>query len=225
MDIKHSILFALPLVAAAAQAQALTAGSLTARWVQGDASVVPHSIAGAEALLALQPGDPGFIEGMNTTGPDLDFLDRSSDTNGLFANNQPDPFTVVDAAGNPLTDPTFAVSVTGTLLVAANADFSFVVHSDDGFDFRIDGASVFQFDGDRGPSTSRIDLVALTAGSHDFELIGWEQGGQFVLELGWAPNGSENFHVLSTTPVPVPAALPLMASALAGLGLRRRRRC
>lgn len=226
MDIKHSLLLALPLVAASAPVQALTANGITARWVQGDlfaaVDVVPHTIAGAEALLGLQAGDPGFVAAVSSDVARVDFFDGSGGTEGLFSGSQRDPFTTVDASGNPVDDPIFAVSVTGSLQIAANADFTFLVHSDDGFDFRIDGLSVFQVDSDRSPETSYSALVALTAGTHDFELIGWEQGGLFALELGWAPYDSEDYQVLST--VPVPAALPLLASALAGLGLRRRRR-
>ena len=217
----------LPLLAVVAQAQALTAGSFTARWVQGDIfanpSVTPHSIADAEFLLGLQPGDNGYLAEATTVVDHLDFYDGASGAEGLFvAGSIMDPFTSFEPVSGTFDDPQFAVSVTGTLLIPTNGGFSFQVHSDDGFDFRIGGVSVFSLDGDRSPETSRIDLVDLTAGQHDFELIGWEQGGQFVLELSWAPDGSENFAVLSTTPVPIPGTLPLLGSALAGLALRRR---
>lgn len=224
---KHSkaLLAALPLLAATAQAQALTAQGITAKWVQANlfSSVIPHSIAQAEALLALQPPGPGepdngFVAAVTTTADRVNFFDGSIvEAEGPFAASRiMDPFTPTDAGG----DARFAVSVTGSLLVPTNADYSFIVLSDDGFDFRIDGATVFELDSDRGPGESRIDLVDLTAGVHSFELIGWEQGGQFVLELTWAPAGTEDFAVLSS--VPLPGALPLMAFALAGLGLRRR---
>ncbi len=226
MKLHKLVLAALPLLAATTQAQALTAQGITARWVQANlfSSVIPHSIAGAEALLALEapaPGDPdnGFVAAAATSADRVNFFDGSDVQIGSFASSRiMDPFT----PGDPGGDARFAVSVTGTLLVPTNADYSFVVLSDDGFDFRIDGTTVFELDSDRGPGTSRVDLVALTAGAHPFELIGWEQGGQFVLELTWAPHGTEDFALVSS--VPTPAALPLMAAALMGLAGHRRRR-
>jgi hypothetical protein len=178
--------FVLPFLTFAAQAQTLVAQDIITCWKQGRGTAVPHSIASAEALLALDPSDANFVAAATTMPNRVEFSDGTPGSEGTPLSLR-DPFTTQEGGG-PIDDPHFAVRVTGTLLVSEDADFSLEVFSADGFDFRIDGISKFSLAGDRAPSTSGVDLVGhLTAGAHSVELIGWDQGGQCALELRWAP--------------------------------------
>ena len=144
----------------------------------------------------------------------------------------PDPFTTI-VNNEPTDDPLFAVRFGGFLNITAGGEYSFQIHSDDGFRLTLGGEQVAIFDGNRAPDSSFVTLM-LDSGLYSLELIGWEQGGGFVSELSWLRPGETSYAVIGSeaggkalftaAPVPVPAALPLVVSALGGLGLVWRRR-
>ena len=103
---------------------------------------------------------------------------------------------------------------------------NFSVTSDDGFELKIDGTVVSSFDGLRGPNSapSTGSFNALTAGHYAFDLLYYE-GNVTQARLEVALNGKIiDDTVTKPNVIPVPAALPLLASAFGLFGLIARRR-
>jgi len=74
------------------------------------------------------------------------------------------------------------IKMTGNLHLETAGDYTFNVRHDDGFQIKIDGTDVFNFDGIT-PALNSSQTITLTAGSHTVELYYWDQGGGYVLEL------------------------------------------
>ena len=192
-------------------------------WV--GALIPPHNIAAANDVL-VSGGDR-----VHTFSGQVDFFDPANGGSGVSPGVG--SLTPFDAAA-PEVDNIYAVRHAGFLNVAVSGQYSFQIHTDDGFDFLLGGERVLALDGDRGPDSSFL-TIDLEAGLYSLEMIGWEQGGQFVNELSWKRPGDETYAVIGTeaggralftsapAAVPVPAALPLLGSALAGLTVLRRR--
>lgn len=112
-------------------------------------------------------------------------------------------------------------------LISLNAGVNnFSVTSDDGFELKIDGTVVSFFDGLRGPNSapSTGSFTAPTAGHYAFDLLYYE-GNVSQARLEVALNGKIiDDTVTKPGVIPVPAALPLLASALGLFGLIARRR-
>ena len=195
-------------------------------WVR--ASEAAHSIAGAINVLASAGESVSFV------APQIDFRDFTGGTEGIASSSDlPDPFTHIEG-GVAQDDPIFAVRYSGFLNVAVSGQYSFQALTDDGFSLLLGGEQISAFDGDRAPASTEVTLT-LDDGLYSLEMVGWEQIGNFVDELSWIRPGDSAYAVIGTAAggkalftsapaaVPVPAALPLLVSALGGLGLLRRR--
>ena len=211
---------------AAGPALAPPGNGLNAYWVRSEFTA--DNVQSALDILASQPGDGAFIESVSAIAPYVDYRDFEGGTEGLVDSpDLPDPFDQIDN-GVPVTDTPFAVRFDGFLNVTETGSYNFRVHSDDGFRLTLGGEVIGIFDGNRSPDSSFSGPLDLESGLYAIELIGWEQSGQYVNELSWLTPGAADFTLVGTndlfSAVPVPAALPLLASALGGLGWFRRRR-
>lgn len=198
---------------------------LNALWVRSE--FVAHSTGEARSILASAlTQDGGFIEAIEQLVP---YVDHDDGTTGLFNSpNLPDPFSALDAG----TDWRFAVRFDGYLNVVTAGEYDFLVHSDDGFSLSLGGEIISSYDTDRAPGSTVSGPIFLEAGLYALELVSWEQGGFYIDELAWLRPGADGFAVIGTaegglalySAVPLPTTLPLLFSALGGIGLLARRR-
>ncbi len=104
----------------------------------------------------------------------------------------------------PYTD-TFAARITGEFEVESDGAYTFGTNSDDGVRLRVNGADVIVDDSLHGPE-DRFGTVNLTAGTHSFELVFFENTGGAALELFMAPGTYSSFSGVFSllTPAPLP---------------------
>ncbi len=117
---------------------------------------------------------------------------------GFFPNDEPYPDEVLADPLGLWTDEDFVQFAKGTIRVASGGDFTFGIHTDDGFAFRIFGAEFTSATGNgridpgagntvihpstTGDSSTRA-VVALAAGDYDIEFLWYERGGGDYGEL------------------------------------------
>ncbi len=93
------------------------------------------------------------------------------------------------SAGNPVPGgggDDYAILGTGTLQVNTAGVFSFALSGDDGGRLRIDGTNVI-VDNTTHSFEDRFGQATLAAGSHTFQWVGFERGGEASWELSVAP--------------------------------------
>lgn len=179
------------------------------------------SIADADALLALNPGDAGHASEASETRSLINYVDGGG--NGNYGGDNP------FALGGGLND--FAMLATATLQSPTDETWTFAVNIDDGARLRINGVDVILEDR-IGGTADFFGTIALSQGLHDLELMFFEQGGGAAVELFYARGTHTAFDpeaftllTIGATIVPEPHAWALGligAVFLGGLCLRRR---
>lgn len=105
----------------------------------------------------------------------INYLDNQND--GRFAPSVPFPG---HTEGGDVDN--FVLLATGTITISSSGTYTFVINSDDGARLRIDGNNVITDDTTHATQDA-LAQVNLTAGSHEIELVYFEQGGGAELEL------------------------------------------
>lgn len=123
----------------------------------------------------------------------------------------------VDGAGNSYTD-TFDVAVNGTTVFSGNFNMSggganVVMLNTFGWIWSTVTNGTGLDDWYQGGVTSVSGVVGLLAGRNTFSVT--FSGGQVLTDESWALN---DLVIEGVSPVPVPAAFPMLALGLAGLG-------
>ena len=179
-----------------------------------------QGLNGAEDLTAVLDFLAGAADRTPVLTPDtvvdtaeayLNFRDPESNpaTNGVIPNDLPFPGDALSTATNGGTargDDHVITSAHGTIQIAAEGDYTFNIHCDDGFMFRIRAASgphpkfiatggpgsvdqmqqnLLFFPAGTGDADTR-GIVHLTPGSYKLEYVTWEGGGGFFYEVSVA---------------------------------------
>jgi len=79
----------------------------------------------------------------------------------------------------------YGVVYSGKITAPKNADYFFLLSSDDGGRISIDGKKVVEYDGIHPSSDIKEGKVSLTAGEHDFTLEYFQQAGNADLFAAW----------------------------------------
>jgi Ca2+-binding RTX toxin-like protein len=97
----------------------------------------------------------------------------------------------------------------------AAGNYNFRIAADDGFSLRIDGVEVIALQGIHSVTTvATTTPVALSEGLHTVEILYWEQGGNAVLKMEFAPVGGsyvtmglDNIAMFQSTELPTLSSL------------------
>lgn len=147
------------------------------------------------APTAGQAKRPTFLAGLhydyfetaaNSVAQLLAATPKSSGTTSALELSMPHP------SGN------WGVRFSGFIEIPTDGQYRFWTRSDDGSQLLIDGSSVVKNDGVH-PSLEKSGTVTLKAGSHAFEVVFFQGGGETELQVAWAPPATKRG--------PIPAAL------------------
>ena len=128
---------------------------------------------------------PSTITTGNLAAPVLDMRDSGSGANAPI--DLPVPGLVQDAGNDHFVSVSQA-----TLNVLSAGVYTFAFNSDDGGRLKIDGVTVAEFFGERGPGNTFSAPMQLAAGQHTLEFLWFESVGGAQAEVGYAP-GAQPF--------------------------------
>ena len=88
---------------------------------------------------------------------------------------------------------TFVIKATGSFAIDTGGTFTIFSRTDDGHRIKIDGNTILTDNRNHAPEDF-FRSVNLTAGSHDLELVFWENGGGAEVEIGIASGSLSSFN-------------------------------
>ena len=135
-----------------------------------------------------------LIEGINldrTTSGSYEFIDFKDVAYGSWGHSDIDNL-FPGIPGYPNTD-NFAVRATAKIKIASAGNWTFLTTADDGVRLRINGADVI-FENRLQADRDNLGTVYLPVGSHDLELVLFENDGEATLELWAAPGIQKKYN-------------------------------
>lgn len=188
------------------------APGINAHWV--DVTTSPHSVA--DAINAI--GGTGGFSIAQTLDQVLSFIDNGDNGNSATV----DPLSA-------LGDDNYAVRYSGYLRILDAGAYTFGMFHDDGIRVTLGGQVIIVLDSDTSPTLTQSATFQLQPGYYALEIIGWEQGGQFINQFGTmsAAGGlvvTENLFHAAATGVSEPGTLALGGLVLLAATRRRTRR-
>ncbi|MHB8534052.1 MAG: VPLPA-CTERM sorting domain-containing protein [Sulfuricaulis sp.] len=186
------------------------------------------SLQDAATALAMTSSSPGYMRSqdavMSNVNAGNDSYNQLYGASWGYANMPP-----LFNTGDP-NQENYAGHVSGYISIPTAGDYNFGVLYDDGFSFTLWGAGGSQsMSVDGLNSRDRLGFasnIAMQAGLYQFDLVGYNRLQSGVLSLGWwAPTSSaisvipqsNLYTAIPPAPVPIPAAIWMFISGLAGL--------
>ncbi|MHC1764939.1 MAG: PA14 domain-containing protein [Verrucomicrobiia bacterium] len=167
------------------------------RWIFGAGTIGSGAVAMSNLVASAQADFEGIV--VDTTNNVIDF-----GTGGLFANALPIPDELVNDPSGAWTGDNYVFYAFGNIEIAESGEYTFGVHSDDGFALRIRGGELLSVTGNgqadpgdpeavihpgtTGDSSTR-GVYRLNAGVYRVEFMFYEAGGGDFVEL-YAAKGS-----------------------------------
>ncbi|KTD62661.1 structural toxin protein RtxA, partial [Legionella shakespearei DSM 23087] len=109
-----------------------------------------------------------------------------------------DGSSLVRFDNSPLSTGDAIIHMTGLVNLAAGS-YNFRVTADDGYTILIDGVAVATRDLNQSPTTTTFESFNIdTSGLHQIEIVYWDQGGQYVLQVE-LQKGTDGYHYLGTS--------------------------
>ncbi len=196
---------------------------LVQQWQGGGAGL--NGLAGADAAIASRPADVSEYWSV------IDFTDDPAGFAGLIPGSSRWPLaTLRGQSGTAATaNSDFAALISGSFTVGSADNFTFRTYADDGVRLRVDGNTVI-LDNTYHAEMQLLGSIFLSAGTHTFDLVFFEGGGEASLEFSVAQGSGSFGHVggagLPTEARSTPdagATVSLFGMALGGLAWFRRR--
>ena len=133
------------------------------------------SIATADALIALAPGNSNIAADATVLANTVNYLGEGPD--GHYGTNRVLPTNTVN---------NYAIHATGSVVISTAGPYTFGLNSDDGGRIKIDGTTVMLDDSSHGP-TDHLGNITLSVGTHPFDVVMWDGSGGDEVEFYAAP--------------------------------------
>jgi len=93
------------------------------------------------------------------------------------------------------------IRLSGGVQIAAGS-YTMKVIADDGYQIKLDGEIVASFDRNTSKRTEEFSFEVCGSGVHDLEIIYWDQGGHYVLDVSIGDSHGENYETLGSEAYP-----------------------